>query len=638
VWRPLLALAVILLGPLAAAAQAPAPACGDKPLLVPGKHSIYQRIITRPGVTISQHPGPGGQLPAAGFDVFYVYCRQGDWVQVGRSMAGHTDGWMPAAKTIDWKHAMVAEFTNPANRGPVLFLKSEQDETNLLLSPDLGAAGAKLRADAQAGHPGPLIAQEPANYVDILRNFYLLPILSAKEIEREIPPASMRLLEVISAPDTPPAAPSDRDRLRDYKASLVFVIDTTLSMQPYIDATRDAIRSVITQIGTTQLASKFRFGLIAYRDSLTDTALLEYPVKVYAKPDFTQPPDAILPQIAAVQQATVSSQGFDEDPIGGLQAALNDIDWNAVAGKYVILITDAGARPGNHPHSITGMNIKDIKAEAERKNVSLSVIHLLTAAGAAVHDHEPARRQYEDLTFVPAASASSYFPVPNGSPQEFQKTVLGVVNFLLQDVARQTGVPVTSLRTPGNLSPAQQAQLQVVAEAMKLAYQGRVEQTRAPDVVHSFTTDRDLANPDVPSVNIRVLLTRNQLSDLAGALNEILRAGVAGRAQPQMVFTQLREIFARTAVAPDQIRNAHSLGAMISEYVDDLPFQSEIMSISEQDWLAMGAIKQDEVLNDIRGKLRFYQEYQEHPDFWKDVTHSGNEGDKVALIPLDRLP
>ncbi|HQT80373.1 MAG TPA: VWA domain-containing protein, partial [Rhodopila sp.] len=132
--------------------------------------------------------------------------------------------------------------------------------------------------------------------------------------------------------------------------------------------------------------------------------------------------------------------------------------------------------------------------------------------------------------------------------------------------------------------------------------------------------------------------TRNQLSDLAKALEDILRAGVSGRMQPQTFFAQLRNVFAQTATDPQQIAHASSLGALISEYIDDLPYQSQIMSITEQDWLTMGAIKQDEILNDIRGKLSFYREYERHPEFWKDVTHSHNEGDKVSPIPLDRLP
>ncbi len=639
--RAIWLMALLVLAP--AVARAADAGCGDTALLIPGKRALYQRIITRPGATIAPQAGPAGQRPAAGFDVFYVYCRQGEWIQVGRSTTGRTEGWVPSAKAIEWKNAMVGEFTNPANRQPLLFLDTELNERNLLIQPDLGAAANRLHADIRAGRPGPVVAQSPNTWVDILQQWYLLPILSARTIEREVDPFSVRLLEVISAPDTASTEQPPADPLAGYKASVVFLIDTTLSMQPYIEATRDMIRQVVTEIGTTRLKDKFRFGLVAYRDSLKDSPLLEYDTKIFSKPDFNEPPDAIMPRIAELKQSTVSSQGFDEDPIGGLNKTLNEIDWSAVAGRYVVLITDAGARDGSHPNTMTGKNIGDIKADADGGNrqVAISVVHLLTPAGAAVRNHEKARRQYEALSYDKSSGGSSYYPVPNGAPDAFRSTVGGVVNGILASVARATGVPAPALRMPANLTQQQQARLDIVNEAMKLAYLGRVERTRAPDVVRSFTTDHDLLHPEVPSLNICVLLTKNQLSDLAKALTDILTTGRAGRIEPQAFFARLRQVFAAAATDPQQIARigrTTSLGGLLSEYVDDLPYTSTIMGITEQEWLSWGTIKQDEVLNDIEGKLRAYRNFQEHPDWFKDVTHSGSDGDKVAPVPLDRMP
>ncbi|MBV9758035.1 MAG: VWA domain-containing protein [Alphaproteobacteria bacterium] len=635
----LLILTVALLAASMAAAEQPIPT-GRAPLPVQGKHLLYQRVITRPGAMLAPSAGAEGAQPTPGFDVFYVYGRQNGWIEVGRSTDGRVAGWVAEDRTIEWKHAMVAEFANPANRSPVLFLRTAQDERDLLLDRNPAAAAERLRHAADAGQPGPLVAREPGRFVDILRNFYLLPVLSAEVMPREIG-APARVLEVISAPDNPPQAAADPEALRHFKASLVFLIDTTVSMQPYIDRTRDAIRAIVGQIAATPLRDKFRFGLIGYRDSLQDTQLLEYPTRVFAKPDFTQPPDAILPQIAAVMEASASSIGFDEDPIGGVKATLDEIDWGAVGGRYVILITDSGARPADHPHSVTHLNIADIKQEANLKGVSLFVVHLLTPQGAAVHDHERARAQYEQLSYDASAAHPLYFAVPGGSPEAFTATVTQLAAELVQSVARVTGVPVAQLMASGQLSPEQQHRIHVVEEAMRLAYVGRAEQAAAPDVVRSFTTDHDLANPEVPSLNIRVLLTRNQLSDLATALQDVLHAGLAGRTAPETFFSQLRATFAAGATDPARIRQimgASSLGDLISEYVDDLPYVSQIMSISEQDWLAMGAMGQDQVLNDIQSKLRLYQEFAEHPEFWKDVTHSRSEGDKVFPVPLEALP
>ena len=597
------------------------------PLLMEGKQSLYQRVIARPGATLS--PTADGQhaQPVPGFTVFYVYTA-GPRLQVGRSADGHIEGWIEAEKAIPWKHTMVAAFTNPAGRQPVLFLGDAASERGLINDEHAGARADTLRTAAQAGTPGPVLAVEPARVVDFARNFYLMPILSAERVERDAGPA--RLLEVISAPAEPPPPPPPAP----FKAGLVFVLDTTMSMQPYIDRTRDAIRGIVASIGQTPVRDNFRFGLVAYRDSLLDGAGLEYATKVYGKPDFALPPETINTGIAAARQSDTSSLGFDEDPIGGIKAALDEIDWGPLeGGRYIVLITDAGARPATHPHSVTHLNIADIRELAKARGVAVIAIHLLTPEGRAVHDHEPAAAQYRELTRDNGAG-SLYFPVPGGSPEAFATTVQALTRTILAQVGEATGHPVAG----GPAPPAMQQAIRVVSEAMRLTYLGRTENTRAPDVLRSWTTDRDLKDPSIGSLDVRVLLTRNQLSDLAHSLQGILDAGLAGRTEPRQFFSQLRSTFAAAARDPQRIAGASKIGAMLGEYLDDLPYQSEIMDIQEPDWLAMGAIAQRTVLNNIEAKLRLYQEFQSNLDLWVDLSGTRSPGEALFPVPIEALP
>ncbi|MDR3519064.1 MAG: VWA domain-containing protein [Azospirillaceae bacterium] len=651
--RRAMLLSALLLPIGTAAAQVPgvrpagAPG-GRKPLLVAGKHELYQRIITRPGATLTPQPGAAGAQPTPGFMVYYVYQRNDQWLEVGSAADGRTQGWLPATHAIDWKHTLIGAFTNPAGRQPVLFLDSHANAQRLILDGNAAATVQRLRQDVAAGRPGSVVAMEPANFVDIDSpgHFYLLPILSAELIEREIG-GPVRLLEVVSVPsvDPPPAIP---DRLKDFKASLVFLIDTTMSMQPYIDATREAVTAIVHRIGGTALKDKFRFGIVAYRDSLLDTPDLEYPIKVFATPDFTAPPDAVLHAMNDVREATASSIGFDEDPIGGVQATLDQIDWSMATpngGRYILLITDSGARTADNPHSVTHLNIPEIRVAADGKKVQIMAVHLLTAEGARRHDHERASQQYRELTQTNAAG-SLYYGVANGDRQAFTRTVSDLVNDLLIQIAAATGVPPETLRLPpSSADTPEQArmrdQMRVVGEAMRLANLGRIEQTQAPDVQRSFTADRDLANSDVAALNVRVLLTRNQLADLYQALKTIMEAGKAGRTEPQNFFTQLRSTFASFTTDPQQISqitSAHNIGAMIAEYLDDLPYRSQILTVSEEDWLAMGSISQREILNNIDAKLRLYQEFQEHSALWHDITHTNIPGEAVYPVPIEALP
>jgi serine/threonine-protein kinase PpkA len=629
-------LALLWLLPFAALAQAPsAPVQGRTPMLLPGKQSLYQRIVTRPGATLTPEPNATNGRSVPGFSVFYVYTKQGNALEVGPTADGQTIGWIAADRAIDWQHTMVAAFTNPAGRQPVLFLDSERNERQLMLDGQAGEKADAMRAAAEAASrnhtdAAPVMAVEPETHVDFAHNFYLMPIIEAQTVEREFGPP-LRLLQVISVPSQPP--PAAPQQAPPYRAGVVFVMDTTLSMQPYIDRTRDAIRSIVNRIGASSAKADFRFGLVAYRDSLADNPGLGYPTKVYARPDFAAPADAINAALTDVSQATVSSTGFDEDPMGGIKAAMDEIDWSGLSGRYLVLVTDAGARSSTHPHSLTGMNIAEIRELAKARGIAILAIHLLTAEGRAHHDHESARAEYTELTQFDGAG-SLYFPVQNGSADGFAQTVEALSSALLRQAAVASGHAVPG---GGTLAPAQEQQIDVVSNAMRLTYLGRVEGTRAPDVLRSWTTDRDLAKPELSSLDVRVLLTRNQLSDLANSLQTIMAAGVAQRLDSQTFFTQLRSAFAATARDPNRIAHAQNIGGLLGEYLDGLPYQSDIMNIREADWLSMGAIAQRTVLNNVEAKLRLYQEFQAS-DLWVDLSGTRSAGEAMYPVPLEALP
>ena len=135
-------------------------------------------------------------------------------------------------------------------------------------------------------------------------------------------------------------------------------------------------------------------------------------------------------------------------------------------------------------------------------------------------------------------------------------------------------------------------------------------------MIRAFTCDRDMADMTRRSLGVRVLLTRDQLSDLAQALRAILDAGMASRVDPATFFTQLRTAFAAAARGAAQTAPMDRIGNLLGEYLDGLPYHSDIMNISQDDWLAMGGIKQADILNGVEAKLRLYQEYQSQPDLW----------------------
>jgi len=68
-------------------------AATDKPLVMEGKKTLYQRVLSTPDARIYESPdlaGESGEMIP--FSVLYVYEKRDDWIKVGHSSVGNTAG------------------------------------------------------------------------------------------------------------------------------------------------------------------------------------------------------------------------------------------------------------------------------------------------------------------------------------------------------------------------------------------------------------------------------------------------------------------------------------------------------------------------------------------------------------------
>ena len=183
----------------------------------------------------------------------------------------------------DRKMQLTLAFTNPANRDRLLFFKERTTVEGILNAPDPVSKVAPLRATLKKGKQAPgVLAEEPEYFVDLQKQFYLMPVLSGEEVMTEAG-FRTRLLNVasVSKPDekdTKGAAGKNASggkeaedkaasQLKEFSAAVVFVIDSTISMDPYIDRTREAIRKVYQQIESQNLGKQVKFGMVAFRSN-----------------------------------------------------------------------------------------------------------------------------------------------------------------------------------------------------------------------------------------------------------------------------------------------------------------------------------------------------------------------------------
>ena len=648
----------------------PALAQSRTPMLMTGKTTIYQRVLTRPGANLVLKAGQsGGGMLQSPMTVFYVYDRQTlngeDWVEVGAASQGDVSGWVPANMTLDWKQQLTLAFTNPAGRDRSLMFATRDDLFGILEDADPARVVAPLRQKAEAGQASDVVVSiEPATHIDILQKFYLLPIMAVEEtyMGAGYPVRALQVASVTSkgvdvgANVAPIAKPEAAVQLTNFKATVVFVIDSTISMGPYIDRTREAVRQIYDMVDAEGMSDKIRFGLVAYRSNIDASPGLEYVSRVYADPSEIESGDEFLTHVSELGPAEVSSARFDEDAFAGVLSALEAIKWNEFGGRYMVLITDAGAIKGGDNLSGTGLDAAQVRLEAYDRGVAIYTMHLKTPQGSK--NHASAEAQYRDLSSHPQVSRPLYYGVPTGDVEQFGKIVDTVAMAIVEQVraasrgelaagsaiSAQDESKVVSQPQPDPQTQAEQAAADAAAvgHAMQLAYLGRVQGTVAPPLFNAWIADRDLAKPDVATTEVRVLLSKNQLSDMQQVLQEIFNAGQMSQLSPDDFFASMRSAAAIMGRDPAQVNNANAtkladLGLM-GEYLDDLPYKSKIMSMDQELWASWSIGEQQAFLDEIDRKLRLYQRYHDDVDRWVFLDGGAVPGDAVYPVPLEALP
>ncbi|WP_323012212.1 vWA domain-containing protein [Castellaniella sp.] len=625
-----------------------------------GKKTLYQRVLTTPGCQLVTAPGEAQGTAQPAFSRFYIYERQQsqqqDWLRIGPDTFGKTIGWMKANCTVDWKIQLTLAFTNPANRDRLLFFKDRTALESIMDAPDPVTQIAPLRNKLKHQKTtDEILAQEPETFIDLQKQFYLLPILSGEEVMTE-EGFRMRLLNVASVSEAPQppdghnasnATADTTRRMKEFTAAVVFVIDSTISMDPYIDRTREAVRKIYQTIEAEHLGQQVKFGLVAFRSSTQAVSGLQYVSKMYADPNTVKDGQDFLAKVASLKQASVSSKLYAEDAYAGVMTAIDNIDWHNFGARYIVLITDASAIDGNNTLSSTGLDASQVRLEAGRPGIAIYTLHLKSNAGKK--DHARAESQYRDLSTYAGTNTTLYYPVNAGDVNEFGAKVDALATAITTQVkAAYSGddaIGSASNAQDDDNAAAQDPMLQdsaLIGHAMRLAYLGSTTGTAAPPVFQAWISDRDLIKQNIATTDVRVLLTKAQLSDLNDVVRKVLQAANEGLISPADMFARLRSVAATMGADPNQLQqNSTStlkdLGVM-GEYMEGLPYHSDVLSLDEDTWKNWDVSSQEKFIRTLNSKLRLYQRYNEDVDRWVSLTTGSDARDNVYPVPLEAMP
>jgi serine/threonine-protein kinase PpkA len=625
----------------------------SKPLLIPGKRTLYQKVITHPGTKLYALAGNSAKVLekwVKPFTVYYVYQRSSvgsrPWLEVGLSSTEGPVGWIEGSKTSDWNQTLTLVFSERTGRQPALFLNDMKSLQKIAGSPSPGEQAALLASQFAAIQSGsisappqfPVVAVEPPEEAVSRERFYLMPIFQALELFEGV-----KFLEVASIDPGSGRLPENLE----LKTSIVFVIDTTISMKPYIDRTRKAVRKIYDAIEKAGLSDKVAFGLVAFRNSTKKTPGVEYVARVVSDLRDGRQREQFELALAQTQEAKVSTHSFNEDAFAGLKMALEKLNWSPYASRLIFLITDAGAIRNDDPFSSTAMNEAEIADMAEAKGVKIFALHLKTPAGRKVNNHSYAEAQYRTLT----GHSDPYVPIEAAQPatgvRGFGSVVEGVAAQMVKLVrATSMGERLTMPEVPteraGDVVEEAVRKAAILGYAMQLEFLGSRAGVQAPKVVKAWVSDMALERPDTPALKVSVLLSKNQLSDLSQRLKVVLdQAQRTKRTRDMDFFQSILAAVAQMSRDPLQFsrkpdQNLGELG-VLAEFLDDLPYRSNIMQLTEEDWYRLSVGEQQAIVNNLKSKIRRYT--QIHDDVANWVTFGATEpGDAVTRIPLSLMP
>ncbi len=622
------------------------------PLLQEGKQTLYQRVITHPDADIRQSPNASAAIVQENvkpFTVFYVYAKQDGWLQVG-PLSTPPLGWIEQANSTEWNQSLTLLFTERSTRNPLLFFKEEKGLMDICTSTQMekklaDIQKAVLDKNQTALDAAQLAATEPSEKegaVDANR-FYLMPILAMND-----PFEGVKFLEVASI--DPGQRKEDIDKSKP-RTAIAFVIDTTISMKPYIDQSLNVIRSVYDQLEDAKLEDDVAFGVVAFRSSPEAKPGTEYESRVVSDLVTAKDRKMLETELAKVKEASSSTHTFTENSPSGIKMALDSLSWSDYSTRMLIVITDAGPLPTTDPYATVKMDMPELADYARTKGVRLSALHIKSPKGKK--DHTEAEQAYRLLTRL-SDNRSNYLSVNANTIQE------GVKNFSVASKALTSGIVTMVQMTmdgklvtkpndePANNLNAEEEARQMAAAlgyAMQLEYFGKANEVRAPSVLDSWIADMDLQKlargEQVSTVEVAVLLTKNQLNDLSQQLSIIIdNAERTKKTDAKDFFQGILSASTRAARDPNspmpQGQNLSQLG-VLGEFLEGLPYKSDIMLLREEDWYRMSIGQQTTFINRLKSRLARYEEYDKDRSHWESFGAT-NPGDWMYRVPLTMLP
>lgn len=664
--------AIVVFGPARAQGLCDGIQCGDDDeICTITDTGLPLRVLVKPDANIFDQPVKeakvirGNVPPFSVLHVFKLLACEGSekdsfsskvWYHVGYT-AKKPAGFMSANDAAQWRSAMTVAYTNPGatERKRVLMFDSFASLETLLtgvLHDGKDIEQVYKSVERLEDLPEGLIAIEQDIWTDIDRNFYLMPILEFEDLNDEYPEGDFRALKVaaltkqsgaakrstcdLTADDAEVCLARNRESATIRAIDLVWVIDMTKSMQPYIDAVAKAVKKASIKL-RRELVSEdaIRFGLVGYRDDVEEAPWLEFDVRNFTPELLTRKEFDALMQEGRIRAAEKSTGDFPEEVFAGVQDGIRSA-WREDSARIIVLIGDASSHELGHRKNTRNIGLDTVKEQATQEKVYIASILIANPESAA--DNEIAQKQYRSLSAL-GGERSAFARVTFTTAEE--------VSLKLQRELRKVTEDITRVAETGELSSIASgsgARNDSVREAVKTAVRAAVveymgQDAQPPADITAWVADRDLSDLKNRSFDVRVVMTRKDVEELKVLLESLLAAVRAG-SKSSSGFIEDTSTGSVSAALDLKIEDSEEFAKseLVPLWIKKLPYQSRALSYSVEAFLQLPPDDRTEFESRLEGLVNVYEHILSDTDAWHNLNDEGTETSQVYLLSLERLP
>ncbi len=627
------------------------------------KAGVPVKLITTRATQIHSQPDPSSDgAPCPAFKFWYVLppedspsrkaadvgslTRNGFYRVAADDSEAEFKGWIAESDAVEWHHRQAVKFAPNRGRQRGHFYPSAEDATTAVSSGDVGKATHR----------------EPESSANEL---LLMPLLKLRDVE--IDDEQMQLYEVAFMAGRPETAPPSsegvtvagiegkvtRERVRkESTIDVVFAVDTTASMQPVIEQVKTSIEEVAARLAADErLRPRLRFGLVAYRDTISDMTAMEYLIRVFCTLEEGKEHQLFLRRLGEIREARIGSEGYPEDVLAGVARAMDfdEMKWNPLGWKQIVVVGDSSMKVDDHPDPNSRRNednrtIAGIRTKAQSGSGDLEATTHGGFVISAVHvrdpeaseDHPIAERQFNQLVAGRTYNGKRISAAGGKNPEDFSNELRDVI----LDAVDKFDLTIVQGRGAGRQGSAGSTAADFPWPVLDIiaAIGGESSKGEGMHFDSRYSTEFDAEGNRVfvPHLFVRKgqLLSFNAMLDfLQGQLED---AGDPGNRDVAAIVKGLQATSATLNLA-EPITAEMPIDKFLTLLLG-FPLKNPIFRVTIGDLAAMSQTDYDDWVQSVKAQKDTLQTLTENPHIWKKLHHEARDRAAHAFVPLTDLP